>query len=91
MRHYHLSKQDRILSDDTQRSLSKIYSYVQHALIGAFLAYTIYRLVNIFTDNAYIYFLKTSIEGGFLWIFAGAVLGLAVRKLIPEPKHDTRS
>lgn len=82
MSNIHVRKPDRILSERFQVELSKTYSFIQHGLIGAFLFYTIFKIVNMFADDKYVYLGDTNIDAGFVWIIAGALVGVVIRRLI---------
>jgi hypothetical protein len=89
MANTHTRKPDRILTEESQKTLSKIYSFIQHALIGSFLSYTIFRILNMLTYDSFRYLNNTDIDAGFFWIFCGALIGLLIRKLLPL--HDMHS
>lgn len=83
MANTHTRKPDRILSEESQRNLYKVYSFIQHALIGAFLAYSAFRILNILTNDSFRYLKAPDLDAGFFWILCGAIIGVLVRKLIP--------
>lgn len=76
-----IKRQDRILSLKLQKKLYRTSSYIQYAITGAFLAFSIFTIINIFTDVPdFILSIKTE----YICTILGAVIGGLGGRIISE-------
>lgn len=83
MNSIHPEKSDRILSEENRDNLYRTSSVIRFGFIGAFIAFTLFAILNLFNlGNVIVYFGSTAIDPEAVWAFLGAVVGFVTGFII---------